>query len=92
MTFKTRGLAAAAVLCALVHGVIAAPVASSPRGPVPATGAAKLMTIPTTVSSQSDAEIERAAVASRRDQDPGFNGSVKDNPTPASASAASLRP
>ena len=89
MKIKPRGLAAAVVLCAIAQGVFAAPATTSREKPSSATVATKPVAVSTMASSQSDAEIERAAVASRRDQDPDLNGSVKHQ-TPASVPAASL--
>ena len=89
MKTKPRGLAAVVVLCAITQGIFAAPVTTSQEKPPPVAVATKPLTVSTTASSPSDAEIERAAVASRRDQDPDLNGWVK-HPTPASVPAASL--
>lgn len=89
MKTKIRGLAAAVVLYAIAQGIYAAPATQSRETPSSTAVATKPVTVSTTASFQSDAEIERAAVASRRDQDPDLNGSVRHQ-TPASVPAASL--
>ncbi|GKS85490.1 hypothetical protein AVMA1855_15080 [Acidovorax sp. SUPP1855] len=89
MKTKPRGLAAAVVLYAIAQGVSAAPATNSGEKPSSAAVATKPVTVSAVGSSQTDAEIERAAVASRRDQDPDLNGSVK-HPIPAQVPAASL--
>lgn len=89
MKTKPRRLAAAVVLWAIAQGVFAAPATNSREKPSSAAVATKPVTVFATASPRSDAEIERAAVASRRDQDPDLNGSVK-HPIPAPVPAAFL--
>ena len=89
MKTKPHGLAAVVVLCAIAQSIFAAPATTSPEKPPSVAVATKPVIVSTTASSRSDAQIERAAVASRRDQDPDLNGWVK-HPTPASVPAASL--
>ncbi len=93
MQSKPRGLAIAAVLCAIAHGVSAVPAANNMDKPSAASVETKSVTVPATATAtatlQPDSPIESAAAAARRDQDPDLNGSMK-TPIPAEAPAASL--
>lgn len=76
---------AAALLCSIAQGVSAAPPAKDAAKPA-VTAAAQQTAVPPAVPHQSDADINRAAEAARRDQDRGLNGSAKD------VTAASTKP
>jgi hypothetical protein len=68
---------AVALLCSVAQGVCAAPPVKDAAKPLIAA-AARPTAVPRAVPPQSAAEINLAAAAARRDQDPGANGSVKD--------------
>lgn len=67
---------AGALLGLIAQGVFAAPT-KNPATPL-IMAAAQQTAAPTAAPLRSDAEINRAAAAARRDQDPIVNGSVKD--------------
>ena len=75
----------AALACLVAQGVLAAPSANDGAKPLVAT-AARPTAVPRAAPRQSEAEINLAAVAARRDQDPDLNGSAKD------ATRASIKP
>lgn len=89
MQSKPRGIAVAVVLCAIAHGVSAVPATNNMDTPSATSVETRSVTVPATATLQPDSQIESAAAAARRDQDPDLNGSMK-TPIPAEAPAASL--
>jgi len=89
MQSKPRGLAAAVVLCAIPHSVSAAPATNNMDKPSATSVETRSVTVPATATLQPDSQIESAAAAARRDQDPDLNGSMKAR-VPVEAPAASL--
>lgn len=87
MKLKARHavVVAGTLLCSVAQSVCAAP----PAKDVPSTKittVAQQPDVPHAVPRQSDADINRAAEAARRDQDPSLNGTAKD------VTAASKKP
>lgn len=87
MKSKTRHavVVAATLLCSVAQSVCAAPPANeAPSTKI--TTVAQQTDVPDAVPRQSVADINRAAEAARRDQDPSLNGTAKD------VTAASKKP